>query len=80
MAFPPPTVRSRLGSEPEADFDQVHRFRVASERIPWILITRPDTPGPLDQDGMEQIQADKLQGVGKALALALTRIVRQTSY
>jgi hypothetical protein len=58
----------------------MREFRIAKAQIPWIYITRSITQQPYDEDAIEQIEPDKLQGVGEALALALTRVVRQTSY
>jgi peptide/nickel transport system permease protein len=65
---------------PGTNLGRMRELRIATTRIPWIYITRPTTQEPYDEDGIEQIEADKLQGVGEALALALTRVVRQTSY
>jgi peptide/nickel transport system permease protein len=69
-----------LGSGDVADSGQVRELRVASMRTPWIYITRPTTPPRPTEDKLEQIEADMLQEVGETLALALTRVVRQTSY
>jgi hypothetical protein len=33
-----------------------------------------------DQDTIDQIAPDKLQSIGELLALALTRVLRQTTY
>jgi peptide/nickel transport system permease protein len=63
-----------------AGLDRMREFRIAKAQIPWIYITRSITQQPYDEDAIEQIEPDKLQGVGEALALALTRVVRQTSY
>jgi hypothetical protein len=55
-------------------------LRVVISQTPTIHITQTNTGIPTDQDGLEQILADRLKGVGQVLALALTRTVRQVSY
>ncbi len=64
--------------EPEAmpPYDQV----VPGTRTAWIYFTWSDPESPPDEDALDRIQPEKLQTIGKALALALTRALRQTNF
>jgi peptide/nickel transport system permease protein len=53
---------------------------VRPSRIPWAYLAWADSYVPPDQDTIERIDEEKLQSVGEMLALALTRVVRQTTY
>jgi hypothetical protein len=50
-------------------------LRIASIYVSWV-----DSHLAPDEDNVERIRLDKLQSVGEVLALALTRMVRQTRY
>lgn len=52
----------------------------ASREMPWIYFSWVDSNVAPDKDSIERIEADKLQSLGEALALALTRVVRETDY
>jgi hypothetical protein len=43
-------------------------------------MTWADSFAPPDQDTLDRVDPDKLQTVGEMLALALTRVLRQTTY
>jgi len=53
---------------------------VSSTSTQWITFTWSDPGVPPDEDGIERIEAGKLRAIGEALALALTRVVRQARY
>jgi hypothetical protein len=53
---------------------------VATSRVPWVYLGCSEVNVGPDEDRLERVQADKLQGVGEVMALSLTRIVRQTAY
>jgi hypothetical protein len=53
---------------------------VVTRRIPWIYVAWSGEDVALDRDDMERVQVDKLQAVGEALALALTKVVRLAAY
>jgi Zn-dependent M28 family amino/carboxypeptidase len=54
--------------------------RMVTRRIPSIYLTWSDSDIAPNQDTLERIEPDRLRAVGEALALALTKVVRQTSY
>jgi hypothetical protein len=62
------------------DLEREYRFRVATSRISNIYVTHHTPNYSIVDDDISRIQADKLQRAGEALALALTRVMRQTSY
>jgi peptide/nickel transport system permease protein len=68
------TVRSEGGDVPPTP------DVVASHRTRWLHFAWEDVHVSPDQDSIGAIQADKLQAVGEAFSLALTRIVRESSY
>jgi Zn-dependent M28 family amino/carboxypeptidase len=49
-------------------------------RVPSVYLAWADAQVPPDQDTPEQIDPERLQAVGEMLALALTRVLRQTTY
>jgi hypothetical protein len=53
---------------------------VPSSRTQWLYFAWSNPDVAPDEDRIERIEANKLQMVGEALALALTRVVRQASY
>jgi len=53
---------------------------VVTRRIPWVWMRWVGADVPPDQDTMDRIEADRLQTVGEVLALALTKIVRESTY
>jgi ABC-type dipeptide/oligopeptide/nickel transport system permease subunit len=53
---------------------------VPSSRTQWLYFTWSNPDVAPDEDSIERIEPDKLRIVGEALALALTRVVRQASY
>jgi hypothetical protein len=53
---------------------------VSNRRTRWIYVTWAGADVASDEDDIERIEVDKLQVVGEALALALTKVVRQSSY
>ncbi|MBE9524235.1 MAG: ABC transporter permease subunit [Chloroflexi bacterium] len=53
---------------------------VVSRRVPWITLQwENELVSPID-DTLDQIEHDKLQSLGEALSLALTKIVRETDF
>ena len=66
-------VSEQGGAGPYDDVIPAHRTR-------WIYLSWADAEVTPDQDRIARIEPDKLQAVGEALALALTRVVRQSSY
>jgi Zn-dependent M28 family amino/carboxypeptidase len=54
--------------------------RMVTRRIPSVYLTWSDSEIAPDKDTLERIEPDRLRAVGEALALALTKVVRQTSY
>jgi hypothetical protein len=48
--------------------------------IPWLYFSWSDAQVPPDRDTVERIEPERLQSLGESLALALTRIVRETDY
>jgi hypothetical protein len=54
--------------------------RMLTRRIPSVYLTWSDIELAPDQDTLERIEPDRLRAVGEALALALTKVVRQTTY
>jgi len=59
---------------------QPYDYIVPSRRTQWIYLTWSNPEVAPDEDSIERIKAGKLQAVGEALALALTRVVRQARY
>ena len=57
-----------------------HEDLLASRRTRWLHVTWSDPDVAPDEDTLERIDPDKLQRLGEAFSLALTTIVRQTSY
>ena len=51
-----------------------------TRRIPSVYLTWSDSEIAPHQDTLERIEPDRLRAVGEALALALTKVVRQTTY
>jgi peptide/nickel transport system permease protein len=60
--------------------DALRGDRLAPRRIASIYVTWSGENVAPDQDGIERIEPERLQAVGEVLALALTRVVRQTRY
>ena len=54
---------------------RIARFKQGLNKLTWA-----DAEVTPDQDRIGRIEPEKLQAVGEALALALTRVVRQSSY
>jgi peptide/nickel transport system permease protein len=48
--------------------------------ISWVYLAWSGDRVPLDQDTIARIEPEKLQAVGEPLALALTTVIRQTTY
>ncbi len=53
---------------------------LVSPRTQWLHFAWSDPSVPPDEDGIEPIDAEKLQTIGEALSLALTKMVRESSY
>jgi Zn-dependent M28 family amino/carboxypeptidase len=53
---------------------------VHPQRVPWVHLSWAGSQAYPEQDTLEQIDADRLQTLGEVLALALTRVLRQTTY
>ena len=53
---------------------------VVTRRIPWAMVSWSNATVRPDQDSLERIETAKLQEIGELLALALTKLVRQTTY
>jgi hypothetical protein len=53
---------------------------VRPPRVPWVYLAWADSQVAADQDTTDLIVPDKLQSIGEMLALALTRVLRQTTY
>jgi len=53
---------------------------VRLRRVPWVYLAWADSQVSPEQDSVGQIDADRLQAIGEMLALALTRVLRQTTY
>jgi hypothetical protein len=53
---------------------------VRLRRVPWVYLAWADSQVSPDQDVLEGIDQDRLQAIGETLALALTRVLRQTTY
>ncbi len=53
---------------------------IPARRTRWIYVSWAGADVAPDKDGVEHIEADKLEAIGEALALALTKVVRQSSY
>lgn len=53
---------------------------VVLRRVPWVYLAWADSEVPPEWDSGDRIDEGKLQAIGEMLALALTRVVRQTSY
>jgi len=53
---------------------------IPSRSTQWLYFTWSNPEVALDEDSIERIEPDKLQTLGEAFALALTRVVRQASY
>jgi hypothetical protein len=74
-------VEIPVTSEQEGESRQAGAgVRGSSRRTQWLHFAWSNSWSSPDQDGFERIDADKLQRVGEAFSLALTRIVRQSSY
>jgi hypothetical protein len=54
--------------------------RVSGRRTRWLQFGWRDARVSPDQDVIDAVQADKLQSAGEAFSLALTKIVRESSY
>jgi hypothetical protein len=53
---------------------------VRPPRVPWVYLAWADSQVAADQDTIDLVVPDKLQSIGEVLALALTRVLRQTTY
>jgi peptide/nickel transport system permease protein len=53
---------------------------VPSRRTRWLQFSWSDAYCAPDLDGIERIEPDRLQTIGEALSLVLTRMARQSSY
>ncbi|MBN1936894.1 MAG: ABC transporter permease subunit [Anaerolineae bacterium] len=53
---------------------------IVTRKIPWVSLSWWGQPTPPDQDSIERIEVERLQSAGEVLSLALTKIVRQSSY
>jgi ABC-type dipeptide/oligopeptide/nickel transport system permease subunit len=53
---------------------------VLVRRVPRVYLSWTESRVPPDLDTFDRIDEDKLQEIGEMLALALTRVVRQTTY
>lgn len=53
---------------------------VSNRRTRWLHFMWTDADFPPNQDSLEAVEVVKLQTVGEAFSLALTRIVRESSY
>jgi hypothetical protein len=54
--------------------------RIAPSRTSWVYFTWSDAGVAPDEDGIERIEADKLQMIGEVFALALIKVVRQARF
>lgn len=66
------TREEALGGNPTA--------HVGLRRVPSVYLAWADSQVPPDQDILDRISPDRLQSIGETLALALTRVLRQTTY
>jgi Zn-dependent M28 family amino/carboxypeptidase len=56
------------------------KHSMVTGRIPSVYLAWSNPSVAPDRDTLERIEPDRLSAVGEALALALTKVVRQTSY
>ncbi len=71
-----------LGIPVVYDLDDTGEAKAAVSGIgmPWVYFKWADAQVAPDKDQLEQVEAEKLQKMGEAFALALTRIVREAEY
>ncbi|MBN1584229.1 MAG: ABC transporter permease subunit [Anaerolineae bacterium] len=66
---------------PVADLQSAQVYGdIVTRRIPPVLLSWSNSTIAPDQDNLERIEAARLQTMGELFALALTKIVRQTTY
>jgi hypothetical protein len=53
---------------------------ISGLNTPWVYFTWADAQVAPDEDQLQRVEAEKLQKMGEAFALALTRIVREAEY
>jgi hypothetical protein len=53
---------------------------VVTRRMPWVWMRWAGADVPPDRDTLDRIQVDRLQTAGEVLTLALTKIVRESTY
>lgn len=56
------------------------RHLLRTDRAAWVYFTWADAAASPEEDRLERIEAEKLQIMGETLSLALTHIVRESSY
>jgi hypothetical protein len=64
----------------EEENEQLYDDTVTAPKTPWIYFRWTDSDLAPGADKIERIEATKLQKIGEALALALTRIVRESDF
>jgi hypothetical protein len=62
-----------------AELSQQYGYMTTS-RIPWLFLSWNSDAIAQDRDRLERIKPEKLQTSGQVLALALTKMVRETRY
>jgi hypothetical protein len=68
-----------IDSEPELGDLQAYDDLVPSRRSAWLAFGWSNPGTPPDEDSIERVEPAKLQIIGEALSLALTKAVRQAS-